>query len=277
MKQQPPTAGATDERFTVVIADDEPLARLDLRSWIEDQTGWRLLAEAESGPAACQAIETHRPQVVFLDIRMPGQSGIDVARVIQGMDPRPLVVFATAFDDHALEAFEVEAVDYLLKPFDRERFAATVQRLERRLNKFFSEPSPTVSPAILSSPTSASSAPKPLEATTDDAQSVLAVRSVGRVRLVPVDQIHWIAAAGNYVRLYLDDACMLHRATLASMEKLLSDREFMRIHRSTLVHRRQVVEIRSVALDRSRVVLKDGTELDISQRFRKRVLQGLVP
>ncbi len=252
--------------FRVVIADDEVLARIHLRSFFESCEGWRVVGEAASGTEACQLIESLRPDVIFLDIRMPGQTGLGVAKTLSQVDHRPLVVFATAFDEHAVEAFEVEAADYVLKPFDRQRILASVSRLERRLRLPLDPP-----PLGPNDPSRQRPATEPTGALT------LAVKSVGRVRLVDVADVQWIAAAGNYVRLYLDEACVLHRATLAALESQLDTHSFVRIHRSTMVHRGQVVEIRSSAAGRSQVVLRDGTELEISQRFRQRALEALLP
>ncbi len=246
-----------------LVVDDEPLARVNLRTLLAQQAGWLLAGEAGSGPEACLEIQRVQPDVVFLDVRMPGQSGLEVAKLLNGTEPRPLVVFATAFEEHAVEAFEVEAADYLLKPFDRDRFLTTVHRLERRLSR---------RPGATTEDPAAADPPK-----IGDSVTTLAVKSVGRVRLVRIPDIHWVAAAGNYVRLYLADACYLHRATLASLERQLDPGTFLRIHRSTLIHRRQVAELRTSVVGRYQVVLLDGTELEISQRFKQRVFSALMP
>lgn len=263
--------------ISALVVDDEPLARVNLRALLDGRPGWRVVGEAGSGSAAAAQIEEHRPDVVFLDIRMPGQSGLELARLLDRARPRPLVVFATAFEEHALEAFEVEAVDYLIKPFDQARFLETVGRLERRmaLVRAPGAPSPDTSAPETSSPDTLAPDPSPVHAPARP--QTLAVRSVGRVRLVDVDEIHWIGAAGNYVRLYLAHACYLHRATLASLEKSLDPARFLRIHRSTLVQRQQVVELRTSVSGRYRVLLRDGTELEIAQRLEQRVLAELVP
>lgn len=249
----------SDREIRVVVVDDEELARAHLRSLFAEVDGWQVVGEAASGQTACQLLEGLEPDVVFLDIRMPGPSGLEIAKVLHRGEARPLVVFATAFDDHALEAFEVEAADYLLKPFDKRRFQASILRLERRLRA------------------PVASAPPAVESPATPGPQTLAVKSVGRVRLVRVADLHWVAAAGNYVRLYLAERCLLHRSTLAALERELDPRLFVRIHRSTLVHRGQVEEIRSSAAGRCQAVLRDGTELEISQRFRRRALEALLP
>lgn len=249
-----------------LVVDDEPLACANLRALLGGFDNWRLVGEAGSGAAALEAIEASRPQVVFLDIRMPGLDGLRVARFLSAMEKPPLVVFATAFEEHALDAFDVEAADYLVKPLGLERFVTCVRRLERRL-RMEREPGP-VAPQTAT--------PQSATPTTDGVET-LAVRSVGRVRLIAVDDIHWIGAAGNYVRLYLETKCYLHRATLSALERQLPADRFVRIHRSTVVNRRQVAELRTSVSGRYQVVLEDGTELEISQRFKQRVFAQLMP
>jgi len=258
-----------------VLADDEPLARVNLKSLLAPLPGWTLVGEAGSGPEACQVISETEPDVVFLDIRMPGLTGLEVAERLIESDSSPLVVFATAFDEHALEAFAVEAADYLLKPFDRERFNTAVRRLEGRLLQ--RRKARELSLLGVNSTTA-----EALDSQTSPPPSfvrgpTLAVKSVGKVRLVDVDEIQWIGAAGNYVRLYLGDTCLLHRATLASLQEKLDPARFLRIHRSTLVRKDQVVEIRNSIVGRSQIVLRDGTELEVSQRFRQKVIASLLP
>lgn len=258
-----------------LVVDDERLARVNLRSLLETQPGWSLVGECASGASAIEAIQLERPDVVFLDIRMPGLDGLQVAKLLAEMEPRPLVVFATAFEEHALEAFSVEAADYVLKPFDQMRFLVTLKRLERRLQGHLRS-SPTdggeswLNEAVEDVTTAATGH-------TGIPPQTLAVRSVGRVRLIAVADIHWIGAAGNYVRLYLADSCFLHRATLASLENELEADTFLRIHRSTMVNRRQVVELKTSIAGRYQLALRDGTELEISQRFKQRVFAALMP
>lgn len=274
-----------DGLIRALVVDDEHLARMNLRSLLAQQRGWALVAEATTGSEATEVIRHWRPDVVFLDIRMPGLSGLAVAKQLTDIVPRPLVVFATAFEEHALEAFEAEAADYLLKPFPLERFLETVRRLERQLDAPHARRAPGVSGQAESHdrqppPDRPQWAPAsrraPGHGTPSGSARVLSVKSVGRVRLVPVTDVQWIGAAGNYVRLYVADACYLHRATLASMESSLGGDEFVRVHRSTLVNRAQVAELRTSVAGRYQVVLRDGTELEIAQRFKTRVFAKLL-
>ncbi|MEM9594419.1 MAG: LytTR family DNA-binding domain-containing protein [Acidobacteriota bacterium] len=298
----------TAEPIRALLVDDEALARANLRALLGDHGGWRVVGEASSGPEALRSIHRLMPDVIFLDIRMPGQGGLEVARSLglggegEGSPwpvATPLVVFATAFGEHAVEAFEVEAADYLVKPIDRGRFRETVGRLERRVRErrlLEHRPpehegggggetpaaeargpaqglgaAPSTETFAAEAPVAAGEAP-PRHVTT------LAVKSVGRVRLVDVADIQWIGAAGNYVRLYLvGERCLLHRATLSSLERDLDPGLFLRIHRSTMVNRREVAELQTSIHGRPQMRLRDGTELEISQRFKPRVFAELMP
>ncbi|MEM7585371.1 MAG: LytTR family DNA-binding domain-containing protein [Acidobacteriota bacterium] len=256
-----------------LVVDDEPLARVNLRALLDQQQGWTLAGEAGSGPEARVEIERVRPDVVFLDVRMPGLSGLEVAKLLRDAEPCPLIVFATAFEEYAVDAFEVEATDYLIKPFERERFSTTLRRLERRLERDRNGVAPQTVPLQTVPLQTATSGPPAAPET----PPTLAVKSVGRVRLVQVEDIYWVAAAGNYARLYLADACYLHRTTLAALEQQLASEGFVRIHRSTMINRRRVAELRTSVAGRYQVVLIDGTELEISQRFKQRVFSTLMP
>ncbi|MEL7060293.1 MAG: LytTR family DNA-binding domain-containing protein [Acidobacteriota bacterium] len=260
-------AGTDPTVWTAVVVDDERLARLNLQTLLARSPRWTLVAEATTGLEALEKVADLTPHAVFLDIRMPGLDGLELAAVLSRLARPPLVVFVTAYGEHALEAFAVEATDYLTKPFDDERFERTLLRLERRL----AARRRSVDGVERALPEDARATPERGEAPT------LAVKSLGRVRLVRVAEIEWIAAAGNYVRLYLGDACLLHRATLSSLAAELADEGFVRIHRSTLVRRDRVVELRTPVAGRALVVLSDGTELDISQRFRQRAFEQLLP
>lgn len=274
-----------------LIVDDEPLARVNVEVLLRRQRGWRVVGEAASGREALEELERVRADVLFLDIRMPGLNGLDLARTLATLHEPPLVVFATAFEQHALEAFEVEAVDYLIKPFVERRFAQTLRRLERRIQRrrdAASAGSQGTASRDLAAPPSEASGLRMEQQRVEKGKSLaegaagkspaacLAVRSVGRVRLVEISSIQWIAAAGNYVRLYLAEACYLHRATLSSLERELDPSEFLRIHRSTMIQKAQVSELRTSVAGRYQVVLRDGTELEISQRFKQRVFAQLV-
>ncbi len=244
--------------WRAVIADDEPLARENLRLLLANRTRWRLVGEACSGPAVLERCATDPPDVLFLDIRMPGLDGVATAWILDRMVPAPLVVFITASSHHAVEAFEVAAVDYLVKPLTSERFDRALQRLEELLSARHRAPDRT--PA----------------ATVPPAIPTLVVRSLSRTRLVPGGDVVWATSEGNYVRLYLASGqCLLHRCTLAALEQELGSDQFIRVHRGALINRTCAVEVRTPRSGPTVVVLRDGAEVEVSQRLTTSVLDRL--
>jgi two-component system LytT family response regulator len=218
-----------------LIVDDERLARQKVRTFLESRPDVTLAGEAANVAEAIAIVERERPDLLLLDIQMPGGSGFDVIEAFpQGYTPA--VVFVTAHDDHAVHAFEVAAVDYVLKPFDRRRFDEAIDRARKN-------------------------APR------DTRASFFPVRKRDRTVIVPVRDVDWIEAEGKYVRLHVREESYLVRDAIHAVEKRLDPRQFVRIHRSTIVNMRRVAEIR----DDSTVVLHDGTKLTMSRRFRSRV------
>jgi two-component system LytT family response regulator len=219
-----------------LIVDDERLARQKVRTFLEARNDVTIVGEASNVDEAIVAIAREKPDLVLLDIQMPGptpeSTGFDVLRA----NP-PAVIFITAHDDYAVRAFEVAAVDYLLKPFDRKRFNQAVDRATTR-NK-----------------------PADLHA------SFFTVRKRDRTLFIPVKDVDWIEAEGKYLRLHVRERSYLVRDTIAAAAQRLDERLFLRIHRSTLVNLRRIAEIR----EDSAVVLRDGTELTMSRRFRAKV------
>ena len=253
------------EPIRSLIADDEPLARANVRALLEEWPRWSPPREAASGTQVMTELGRGEVDVVFLDVRMPGLDGLDVARRLQNLQRPPLIVFVTAFEQHAIDAFELDAVDYLLKPFEAHRFAKMLQRLQSRLDQ--------------RTEAAGGHHHASAQTTTGDEASggleSLVVRSNKRFRFVATRDIIWIGAAGNYVRLYLENTCLLHRATLASLEGKLDPAHFLRVQRGAIINRRDIVEIRTPSAGRYVVLLRDGSEVDISQRYASRVLTRL--
>jgi len=214
-----------------LIVDDERLARQKIRTFLEGRADVTVVGEAGNVEDAIAAIEREKPDLVLLDIQMPGGDGFDVLRARP-----PAVIFVTAHDEHAVRAFEVAAVDYLLKPFDRKRFDQAIDRAIR--NK-----------------------PRDLHA------SFFTVRKRDRTIFVPVKDVDWIEAEGKYVRIHVREQSYLVRDAIAAVARRLDEKLFVRIHRCTIVNFRRVAEIR----DDATVVLRDGKELVMSRRFRARV------
>jgi two-component system LytT family response regulator len=267
-------------KMRTLIVDDERLARQKLRTLLQRHSDVELVGESANGEAALADIARLLPDLVFLDVRMPGKSGFDVVNGL-GPGPAPYVVFVTAYGDHAVEAFEVEAVDYLLKPFDRERLDRAVARvrtrasepgkalarlgdLVMRLEGALAERRPQQTAAANANGASVATPPAAL------AERV-AVKKDGRTLLVPTQEIDWIEAVDKYVRLHAKGARFLHREALSALERRLDPAQFLRIHRGAIVNLRRVREIHPGVGDEPTVVLADGTRLPLSRRYRARL------
>ena len=231
----------------VVIADDEAPARRIVRSYLGGRENVEVVAEAENGLEVVDAVRSMEPHLVVLDVQMPGMTGFEAIEAI-GIDAMPAVVFATAYDEFALRAFDVHAVDYLLKPFSRERFDRAFDRaLERRDN---------LAPLITSLPH--------LER--------IVVRQGERLFFVATREVFHLSAEGNYVRVHTVDAAHLIRGTLADLEARLDPKRFARIHRSGIVNIDAIRELRAQFHGDYLVVLKNGETLRLSRRFQERLL-----
>jgi two-component system, LytTR family, response regulator len=246
----------------VLIVDDEPPARRRIRALLADEPGVEVVAEAGSGAAAVAAIREHAPDLVFLDIQMPEGDGFDVVGEI-GAERMPLTVFATAHDEHAVRAFEAHALDYLLKPYDRDRFAVTMRRARARLAAAAGTADPRLD-ALLGS-----------LRREERYASRITLRSGPRIRVVPVAEIDYVRAEDNYVRLHVGERSYLHRETLASLEARLDPRAFLRIHRSALVNLDRVAELEVLFAGDYTVFLRDGTRLPAGRTYRTALQEAL--
>ncbi|MEM7351166.1 MAG: LytTR family DNA-binding domain-containing protein [Acidobacteriota bacterium] len=262
------------EAIRVLIADDEPPARSRLRHLLTPLRDVEIVAESASGRETVAAIQARLPDLVFLDVQMPDLDGFDVVREI-GPREMPTVIFVTAFDQYALRAFEACALDYLLKPFDDERFVGALERAREAVRRArldglcgklqaLLEETPS-SQALRAAPAA------PSEVNEHDVADRLVIRSAGRVLLVETADIDWIEGAGSYVRLHLGSRSHLLRQTLRHLEMQLDAECFVRIHRSTMVNRKRVRELRPRSHGESVVVLRDGTELKLSRSYRDRL------
>jgi two-component system response regulator AlgR len=231
--------------LTVVVVDDEPLARERLCSLLADQPGVQVVAEAGDGLAALQACAEHRPDLVLLDISMPGVDGLEAARHLAAFEPRPAVVFCTAYDTHALSAFEAAAIDYLMKPVRAERLAAALERARTFVAGRATAPAPP-----------SSSQPR----------THLCARLRGSLRLIPLDDVHYLQAEEKYVVVHHARGQDLIEESLRSLEEEFASR-FVRIHRNCLVARHELMELRRVEDGRVQAVLRHAAApLEVSRR-----------
>lgn len=247
-------------KSTVLIADDEPLARERLRALLRTETSFEIVGEADNGPATTSAIRKHRPDVVLLDVQMPGCDGLQVAAALPA-EVRPAIIFVTAHEQFAVDAFAVRAVDYLLKPFDRERLHMALERAAEYLRHRQTGDLGDKLESLLHHSARTAATPERL-----------AFRVEGRVVFLAPAEIAWIEAADNYVVLHLVDARRLMlRETLSALEQRLGAAQFVRISRSAIVRLDQIKELQPTLHHDYAVVLRDGTRLPLSRSLRGRL------
>jgi two-component system LytT family response regulator len=250
----------------VLIVDDERPARVALRLLLERVQGFEVVGEAGSGKTAVAASLRLDPDLMLLDIRMPDMSGFDVLKAIPAAR-RPRVIFVTAYDRHALRAFQVHALDYLMKPI-------TAQRFEEALEHARTAHAQRLATKTLQELTRAmSEGPEPaLGRTRGGGADRLTVRDGARYRVVATRAIRWVEACGNYVLLHTSEGDILHRMTMAQLERVLPEGRFARIHRGTIVNVDEIAEILPTSHGDADVTLRDGTTLQLSRRYRNAIL-----
>lgn len=248
--------------YKVLIADDESIAREILQTQLKRYPQVELLAACSDGKEALKAIEQHEPDIVFLDIQMPELTGIDLVKKLK-INKLPLIVFVTAFDNYAIQAFETNAIDYLLKPFDEERFDRMFQKVLKQLEltnkqeftvvvekygQFFQQ---------ISQPTYA---------------EIVTVKDGGRIQLLKTADLIYIEADGNYISLHTEKSKHLQLETLSNFEKKLNPKTFVRIHRSTIVNLHFIKEIQSHFNSDYSVILKNEKVLRMSRNFKDNLI-----
>lgn len=247
------------QKIRTVIVDDEPLARRGIRAQLEEENDVEVIAECGDGREAVARIRELEPDLVFLDVQMPELDGFGVVEAL-GARRLPALIFVTAYDRYALRAFEVHALDYLLKPFDPERFVKALGRARAQIER-----------------RSISDLSNRLQSLIDDLKTNqkyaerLVVKSAGRIFFLGVEEIDWIEAADNYVRLHAGRDAHLLRETMNSLEGRLDPAQFLRIHRSTILNVRRIKELHPLFRGEYEVVLRDGTRLASGRGYRNRL------
>ena len=237
----------------VLIVDDEPLARRGLRRLLESEPDVEIAGEAGSGPAAIEAIARLTPDLVFLDIQMPEMDGLEVVAAL-GPERMPQVIFVTAYDKYAIEAFDLNAADYVLKPVDPERFQRALERARKRKPDELEERLRRV-----------------LEMVRPTRPERLVIRSAGKIQFVSVDEIDWVNAEDNYVRIHAAGKSYLMRETVTGLEERLDQSLFVRIRRSTIVRIDRIREVKPLLNGTFELLLEDGTRVVSARRFREAV------
>jgi two-component system, LytTR family, response regulator len=256
-----------DTIVRTVIADDERLARQKLLILLQSEPLVKVVAECQDGRQTVSAIRSLRPDMLLLDIQMPDLDGFQVLSEIP-VDEMPVVIFTSAYDQYAIRAFEAHALDYLLKPFDQERLHHAVERAQSELRKSRDR---EITHRILHLLSQVRSVALP----TPEADNRLVIKANGRVVFLDLDNIEWVEAAANYVRLNVGKESYLFRETISRISERLDTNHFVRIHRSTIVNVRKIKELIPVNSGEYVVVLKSGRELSCSRGYRA-ALQGIV-
>jgi len=259
----------------VLVVDDEALGRRRIIDLLAHEAQVEIVGEAATGPEAVEAIRRLRPDLVFLDVQMPGMTGLDVARTI-GADAMPATIFVTAYDEHALQAFDLAALDYLVKPFDDERFEQAFRRARRTIGleetRRLHERLMSVLQPAESLPPSESS--RPIEEAPTHLDRI-PIESRGKVTFVPVSDVDYIAASGPYAEIVAGNRRHLIRESMQSLEERLDPAEFMRIHRSAIVRVDRIASLLRGAGGDYEVQLKDGTRLRVARGRRDDVAKRL--
>jgi len=259
----PLTVRQNHPKIRTLIVDDEPLAREKIRMFLQRDPEIEIIGECVDGPHAVASIENSSPDLVFLDIQMPGKDGFEVLRTV-GVDRVSAVIFVTAYDEYALRAFEFHALDYLLKPFAAHRFQDALDRAKSQLRVEEAAPFKKQLMTLLGNVDGNSRY-----------ISRLVVKTGGRIVFLKVEDIDWIEAAGNYLTLHVGTASHLIRETMNDLESRLDPAQYLRIHRSTMVNIDRIREMQPLFHGDFTVILMNGTRLMLSRNYKSRLPRHL--
>jgi len=249
--------------YRALVVDDERLARQRLEDLIVRSDGWELAGSANDGDAAVQAIHERRPDLVFLDVQMPGKTGLEVVRAI-GPENMPATIFVTAYDQYALKAFDVAAIDYLVKPFDDERFAEALRRVERLLDlEQVGHLTDELRRLLASAPAAART--EPGSSATAGYLERIAVELRGQVRVVATADIDYISASGPYAELHVGGKTYVIRERMQLLEERLDPSQFFRVHRSAIVRLDRIDTLLREPGGDYTLKLKNGAQLSVSR------------
>lgn len=231
-----------------VVIDDEPLARSIIKEYLQSHPEIELLQECNDGFEGVKAIQQHQPDLIFLDIQMPKINGFEMLELV---DPAPSVIFTTAFDEYAIKAFEAHAIDYLLKPFGKERFDKAVQKwmLQKTQNK---------------TENNTASLLEKLPQQPDEQHRVV-VKNGANIRIIPVQDIFYIEAYDDYVKIFTKDNYQLKKKTMSHFEQVLDPKEFLRVHRSFIVQLQQITKVEQSEKSTHVALLKNGAKVPLSR------------
>ncbi|MBT7951937.1 MAG: response regulator [Gammaproteobacteria bacterium] len=263
------------KKIDTLIVDDEALARRGLKLRLDRHEDINVVGQCTNGREALAAIPELNPDLVFLDIQMPGMDGFDVIRQLQG-DDMPMVVFATAFDQYAIKAFDVHAIDYILKPLEDDHLSRALQRVRDQLAQKNDASDKQRLLEVISDITG--KAPAEMEKLLEDGISPakqypekIAIKDAGEITLVPLTDIEWVDAAGDYMCIHASGQIHIMRTTMKQLESQLDPALFQRIHRSTLVNLNRVDKISSHINGEYNLILKGGARLKMSRSYKDKI------
>ncbi len=266
---------AANARIRTIVVDDEPTARRGVKLLLERDAAIELVGEASTGAEAAALIRREKPDLAFLDVQMPGSDGF---AALNGLDAAqaPAVVFVTAYDEYALRAFEVNAVDYLLKPYDDARFAAALERAKDEIRRRRTD---TVNARLTQLldylQHNAANPPAAAPAKDEPVGDRILVKSSGEIFFLKAEEIDWIEAEGDYMKFHVSGRTHLMRETMARLESRLDSKRFIRIHRSTIVNIDRLRKLSPSFAGEYAVVLHDGTKLKLSRGYHERIAELL--
>jgi two-component system LytT family response regulator len=252
-----------------ILVDDEPLAIQGLELRLQAHEDVEIIEKCSNGREAIRAIKTHKPDLVFLDIQMPGFDGFSVVQGLMEVEP-PLFVFVTAYSDHALRAFEAQAVDYLMKPVEESRLADTIERVRQRLSEKRGVEEVDRLREVLAdvAPDAAADMPDGDAVSANRFEKLINIKDRGQIFRVDVDTIERIDAAGDYMCIYTGDNTLILRETMKDLEKRLDPRRFQRVHRSTIVNLDLVKQVKPHSNGECFLVLNSGASVKVSRSYR---------
>ena len=270
------------KQLTTIIVDDEPLARKGLAVRLQAHQDINIIAQCSNGREALEAVRAYQPDLIFLDIQMPGLNGFEVVEAIIEQDLLlPMVVFVTAYDQYAMQAFEVHAQDYLLKPADEQRLAQTLDKIRQSISSEVNALHKSKLVRLVSDVTGndcekilqelENNEPVSISSYSD----VLAIKDAGEVSRVPVKDILWIDAAGDYMCVHTHDNTHILRKTMKQLEEVLDPRRFLRSHRSTIVNKSYIDKFCSQLNGEYYLVMSNGKELKVSRSYKEKVKKAV--
>ena len=239
--------------ITAIIIDDEPLARMIVVEYLQSYPEITLLQECSDGFEGIKAIQQHHPDLIFLDIQMPKINGFEMLELVEDS---PAVIFTTAFDEYAIRAFEAHAVDYLLKPFSKDRF-------DKALRKWLEQHADHQAARATGSPTQQSLLDTAAESPSQ--QQRVVVKTGGKIKIIPLEDIHYLEAADDYVKIHTHNGAFLKNRTMGYFEKVLDPNRFVRTHRSYIINIQQVTRIDPYEKDGHLCVLSSGAQVPVSK------------